>query len=248
MRNYLKILLGFSISVPAFAWSSRGEPQIINQSSRDITLLTANVLRRTVGTSVKLSECDKVFSSQKSLRYDCKESLEKAFQAPLIHDHAYVRLERSPANGRFVPVDGENIPIVEIELVARENAFTKSGSLGFYLTNPVGIFYFESRMVRAQRLVRLQNGSNGVVLKFIALFPLAAGYGPTDAVHTLGFKPFIDFHDREASKIFRNWDIDPNEGFDNYLLLKGYEYPLRDILNIDRQDLLLEDDFQVQHQ
>ncbi len=247
LRNCLKILVGFSISATAIAWSERGQPQIVNQSSRDITLLSANVLRRTVGSSVSLAQCDKVFTSGNNLGYDCKDALEKAYQLPLIHKHAYVRVERSEANSRLVPIDGFNIPIVEIRLLAREDSFKDSGSLGFYLTNPVGIIYFESRAIRVEKTVRMRNGHDGVILRFIALFPRAAGTSPTQLVHTLGFKPFIDFHDRQASKIFRNWDIDPNEGYDNYLLLKGYDLPLRDILNIDRQDLLLADDFQSQN-
>jgi hypothetical protein len=222
-----------TLAWPALGWTTNG-PIIVNQSSRDITLLTAKVLSRTVGSSVLLGRCDRVFSSHHQITYDCKNALEQRFKVPLLQSKAYVKASEHQST----PGEGADTPLVLIRVVARDTAFREAGSMGFYVTNPKGILYFDKNQVRAERRVRLKDGTMGVPFSFLSLLPRSS---PDDDRQTrsFGFKPFIDFHRPSEGRIYRNWDLEPTEGYDNYLLLQGYPPPLQDILLIDRRDDVL---------
>ncbi len=213
----------------------------MNQNGPAVTVIAARVTEHSIASSVSLSQCDRLFTNTDGERsYDCRSALRFRFNLPILQSHAYLKTITT-SEGTEAILSKTNLSLVEIIISVKKDDFQRIGSLGFYTTDSGMNIFFRRDQVSSSSIVKLKDGTDAVLVSFLSLFPTVSqrpNWSANPRQFSIGFKPFVDFHDTANSKIYRHWDLAPNS-YDNYFLYSGYGPSIPDQTLLDRRTLLL---------
>ena len=215
---------------------ANGTPEVVNNSTGDVTVTFARVKTRTMADVFDLADCDRITTSISKAVFDCKPAIEKATGHIFLRPHFYVRGSYHQKTGQFEEQSHVlNSQLAELNIAVKTVALKTMSSIGFFTTTSSDLLFFNPKMLPTHNKARLRDGSEASIYKFIVDFPTAGLYRG-QPVRSFGFKPFVDFPDAPANKIYRNWDrVSGTNGMQNYYLMEGYEPYSRDVLVIDRR-------------